>query len=136
MLMMMRMMIKMSDYKQVCVWASTEVPEEQEKDFAPFMLKNYGVRVKFLEVVYTAPDFKDGKPVEETGNRADCFFAIHMDDINKFAVPRLTMNPPVRWVEDVYGNGGGKLYPARIKKYCNWNEEAIAEAEGENEDET
>ena len=104
--------MSMTDYSQVCVWASTEVPKEQEEDFAPFMLKEYGVRVEFLEVVKTAPDFKDGKPVEGTGGRADCFFAIHTEDIGKFAVPRLTMDPPVRWVEDVYGNGGGKLYPA------------------------
>ena len=121
--------MSMTDYSQVCVWASTQVPKEQEKDFAPFMLKEYGVRVEFLEVVKTAPDFKDGKPVEGTGGRADCFFTIHTEDIGKFAVPRLTMDPPVRWVEDVYGNGGGKLYPARIKGYCKWNGEAIAEAE-------
>ena len=119
----------MTEYNQVCVWESTIVEKEQSKEFEDFMLNEYKIRVKFLEMIYTFPDYENGRPVDGTGGRADTFFLIHDEDIPKFAVPRLSMNPPVRWIEDVFGNGGGKLYPAQVKKYCKWNEEAIEEAE-------
>lgn len=122
------------NYTQVCVWQSCIVAKGEEKQFEEFMKNKFQVRVNFLEVVFTAPDMKDGHPVEETGGRSDVLFAIHSDDISKFAVKRFMFQDPIRWIEDVFGNGHGNLYPARIKNYCTWNEGAIKEAEEKNSD--
>ena len=83
-----------------------------------FFLEEMGVRVQYLEEVYTAPDMENGFPVEGTGGRCDCLFAVHGDDVAKFAIPRLQMG--IRWLEDVYGNGGGSLYPERVAEYQCW----------------
>jgi len=114
-----------SHYTQVCVWGSTTVGKGKEKAFEDFMLSEYKIRVKYLEEIKTAPDFKNGKPVEGTGGRNDVFFVIHEADIVKFAMKRFSMNPPVRWIEDVLGNerrrGDNSIYPARVDKYLTWD---------------
>ena len=111
-------------YSQVCVWGSTIVGAENAKAFVDFMKSEYKIRVKYLEEIKTNPDMKNGKAVKGTGGRNDVFFAIHSDDIVKFAITRLSMDPPVRWIEDVLGNEKRKekssLYPESVRKYLTW----------------
>jgi len=110
-------------FKQVCVWASTLVEKGKEKEFENFMKNEYKIRVRFIEVIETFPDRDKGKNVKGTGGRSDVFFYIHSDDIKKFAIPRLRMDPPVRWVEDVLDNlkdHGSPIYPERVTEYRSW----------------
>ena len=106
-------------FEQVCVWPGTLVGEDKIAEFEAFLLEKFGARVQYLEEVTTAPDLKNGFPVEGTGGRNDVLFAIHNEDIGKFAIPRMQFG--VRWVEDVYGNGGGALYPERVAEYQTWD---------------
>ena len=100
-------------FKQVCVMHGC-LPPEPIEEFAKIFQDKMGVRVQYLENILTNPDPDD----PSTGGRSDLFFAIHDDDIGKFAVPRLQLE--IRWIEDVYGNGGGHLYPERVKSYKTW----------------
>ena len=108
-------------FKQVCVWPGTLVGADSVGEFEAFMLRELGARVQYLEEVQTAPDLANGYPVEGTGGRNDVIFAVHSDDIGKFAIPRLAYG--IRWIEDVYGNGGGDLYPERVQGYMSWDTE-------------
>jgi hypothetical protein len=111
----------MTPFNQVCVWASTIVGTDNVESFEKFMLDEYKVRVKYMEEIKTAPDMDNGKIVKGTGDRNDVFFKIHTDDIPKFAVKRLSMDPPVRWIEDVLDNQRGQmLYPDRIQEMRTW----------------
>lgn len=94
-------------FVQVCVWPGTLVGADNVADFEKFILDELGTRVQYLEEVQTAPDMKNGFPVEGTGGRNDVLFAVHNDDVMKFAIPRFQYG--MRWLEDVYGNGGGDL---------------------------
>jgi hypothetical protein len=106
-------------FEQVCVWPGTLVGADSQAEFEAFVLAELGTRVQYLEEVATAPDYKNGFPVEGTGGRNDVLFAVHNDDIAKFAVPRFQYG--MRWLEDVYGNGSGNLYPERIAEYQTWD---------------
>ena len=114
-------------YSQVCVWPGTVVGEADIDMFVTSMQDIFGVRVQYLEEVKTFPDWKNGVLVEGTGGRNDLIFAVHEDDIGKFALPRLKVG--IRWVEDVMGtwNHSYVLYPERIKEYCSWKDEALEE---------
>ena len=112
-----------TDYQQVCIWPGTLVvetaemqnmtKEERIANFETFMKEEFGVRVKYLEEVKTNPDLKEGVPVPNTGGRNDLFFAVHDEDIGKFAVPRLRAG--IRWYEDVVSyNGHANLYPQEV----------------------
>lgn len=112
-----------TDYQQVCIWPGTLVVETAEMQnmtieeriasFETFMKEEFGVRVKYLEEVKTNPELKDGVPVPNTGGRNDLFFAVHNEDIGKFAVPRLRAG--IRWYEDVVSyNGHSYLYPQEV----------------------
>lgn len=107
------------NFKQVTVWPGTLLGDMSAKDFEDWVEKTLGTRVQYLETVVTAPDMEDGFPVEDTGGRHDVLFAVHNEDLGKFAVPRLSFG--MRWLEDVYGNGGGDLYPKRIVGYMCWD---------------
>lgn len=104
-------------YSQVCIWPGTIVIEENDNpiekiaDFENWLKQEFDVRGKYLEEVKTLPD-KTGP-----GGRNDLFFAVHNEDIGKFAVPRLRAG--IRWYEDVVSyNGHANLYPAEIlEKY-------------------
>jgi hypothetical protein len=106
-------------FTQVCVWPGTVVGAKQVAEFEQFFLEELGVRVQYLEEILTAPDYKNGYPVEGTGGRCDVLFAVADGDTGKFAIPRLGMG--IRWLEDVYGNDGGALYPARVSEYQCWS---------------
>ena len=106
------------EFQQVCVWPGTIVGTEKTAEFESWILQQFGARVQYLEEVKTAPDYQNGSPVEDTGGRNDVLFAIHNEDIGKFAIPRMQFG--IRWIEDVYGNGGGALYPERIAEYQCW----------------
>ena len=105
-------------FTQVCVWPGTIVGLDKVAEFESFMLDNFFARVQYLEEVTTALDMTNGFPVEDTGGRNDVLFAIHNDDIGKFAIPRMQFG--IRWIEDVYGNGC-TLYPERVAEYQTWN---------------
>lgn len=106
-------------FKQVCVWPGTVLPAEQVNEFVQWMADEFKTRVQFLESITTAPDRDElGYVVAGTGGRHDVFFAVHNDDVVKFAIPRLSLG--IRWIEDVFGNGNGDLYPARVAEYKCW----------------
>lgn len=108
-------------FSQVCVWPGTLMGDNTPEDFEKFMLENFNVRTQFLEVIFTYPDVENGKIVEETGERSDIFFAIHIEDIAKFAVPRLQYG--IRWIEDVLSNANYRMniYPERVFAYKTWD---------------
>jgi hypothetical protein len=111
------------DYTQVCVWPHTILGDNKPEDFENFIFDEFKVRCQFLEVIETEPDLDtNGDPVPETGGRSDLFFAIHKEDVGKFAVPRLTLQNPIRWIEDVLakGNYTSPIYPKRVFGYKSW----------------
>jgi hypothetical protein len=111
-------------FAQVCVWGSTTVGESNIDLFEKSMLEQHGIRVKYLEEIMTFPDRDaNGNNIEGTGGRSDVFFAIHEDDIPSFAVPRLSFDPPVRWIEDVLGNESLSIYPETVNNYTSWENE-------------
>ena len=108
------------NYNQVCVWPGTILPETHIEKFVNHFAEN-GYRVQHLETIKTGPDRdENGAPVEGTGGRSDVFFAIHDEDVMKFALPRFQMG--IRWVEDVLDNEseGFSLYPSRVSEYRTW----------------
>jgi hypothetical protein len=108
------------NYTQVCVWEACVVGVDKAKEFIEFMKDNFGVRVQYLEEIKTLPDTRNGVNIPETGDRNDLFFAVHCDDIGKFAIPRLTVG--IRWIEDVLAsdNYTSVLYPSRVFEYKCW----------------
>jgi hypothetical protein len=106
-------------FTQVCVWPGTIVGADMVEQFTQFFQEEMGVRVQYLEEIVTGPDWVDGQAVADTGGRNDCFFAVHSDDVGQFAVPRLSMG--IRWLEDMYSNRHGDLYPARVVEYMSWD---------------
>jgi len=110
------------EFGQVCVWPGTVVKTaraegDSVKDFEEHVRKEFGVRVMYLEEITTAPDIENGKPVEGTGGRNDLFFAVHNEDVEKFAVPRLSVG--IRWIGDVLSkeNYLSPIYPERVFEY-------------------
>jgi len=109
----------MSDYTQVCIWEGTLVGQEKVQEFEAFMKDEFGADVKYIEEIETNPDQdNNGNPVEGTGGRNDLLFYIKSDDISTFAIKRLAYG--IRWLEDVFGNGYGHLYPSRIEQLKTW----------------
>jgi len=108
-------------FKQVCVWPGTIVGKDKISLFEDFMKENFGVRIQYLEEIETNPDIESEKPVEGTGGRVDVFFAIHNDDIGRFAIKRLAFG--IRWIEDVLAscNHSKHLYPKRVEGYKCWD---------------
>lgn len=104
-------------HSQVCVWPGCVVGADDVDNFVAWIKDEFGVRVQYLEEVETLPN--DDGP----GGRNDLFFAVHEDDVGKFAVKRLAYG--IRWIEDVMSevNNGDKpceLYPERIGEYRTW----------------
>tara|TARA_B100000900_G_C20576198_1_gene715427 strand:- start:882 stop:1238 length:357 start_codon:yes stop_codon:yes gene_type:complete len=110
------------NYNQVCVWPGTILPETHIAKFVNHFKEN-GFRIQHLETLRTFPDHDDkGKLIEGTGGRSDVLFAIHDEDVMKFAIPRMQMG--IRWIEDVLDNeprvAEHSIYPERIKDYRTW----------------
>ena len=110
------------DYNQVCVWPGTILPETHIEKFVKHFEEN-GFRIQHLETLRTGPDLDStGKPIDGTGGRSDVLFAIHNDDVMKFAIPRMQMG--IRWIEDVLDNEARandySIYPARVQEYRTW----------------
>lgn len=103
-------------FSQVCVWPGTIVGEEHIEEFEKFMFNEFKSRIQYLEEIKTKPDIGD----PNTGGRNDVFFAVHDEDVGKFAVPRLIAG--IRWIEDVLDNQTAKnrIYPSRVKQYRTW----------------
>jgi len=107
-------------FSQVCVWPACLVKNEDtgqtEETFEKFMMVQFGIRVKYLEEIITLPDKGD----LESGGRNDLFFAVHQEDVGKFAVPRLMVG--IRWIEDVLEpcNYHNNIYPDRVFGYKSW----------------
>jgi len=113
-------------FNQVCIIHGLLLKDEDIKDFEEKIKEIFDTRIKFLETIVTKPDLKDGKLVKETGGRHDVFFAVHDDDVGKFAVPRMKFG--IRWIEDVLAewNYSSPIYPKRVFDYCTWNKEALS----------
>ena len=107
-------------FKQVCVWEGTVVGPSEIENFEKFIKDALKTRVQYLEEMITFPDQENGENVEGTGGRNDIFFAVHEEDVAKFAVPRFQYH--MRWVEDVLAKGNYKseIYPERVRGYCEW----------------
>jgi len=119
-----------SGFSQVCVWPATVVGgKKKQAEFVKWIESNFdGVRVQYLEEIKTLRD--DTGP----GGRNDLLFAVHQDDVAKFAIPRLQYG--IRWIEDVYGNKQGHLYDARIAEYKSWDAGSVdSEDDCQDEDE-
>jgi hypothetical protein len=109
-------------FTQVCVWPGTVLSPDDFGDFVDFFQKEFGTRVQYLKQINTRADLDtSGYPVPGTGDRNDLFFAVHDEDVVKFAAPRMGLG--VRWIEDVLSpiNGNTHLYPERVGEYCSWS---------------
>lgn len=108
--------IRKDEYTQVVVWPGTLVGQDKIKDFEEFLQKEMGVRVQYLEEIETNATVDE----EGSGGRNDVLFGVHREDLGKFAAPRFAYG--MRWLEDIYGNGSGYLYPERVAMYRCWKE--------------
>ena len=113
---------RLPNYTQVCVFPALLVDENKiQEEFIDQFKEVFDTRVQYLETILTKPDSDDQSGT--TGGRSDVFFAVHKDDIEKFAVKRLQYG--IRWIEDVLSNVNGyhlnPLYPEYVKGYKSWN---------------
>jgi hypothetical protein len=107
-------------FSQVCVWPGTVVQPNEVDLLVDYFKDQMDCRVQYLETIVTAPDRNNrGGTISNTGGRHDVLIAVHNDDVSKFAVPRLMLG--IRWLEDIYGNDHGNLYPARVVDYMSWD---------------
>ena len=106
-------------FKQVCVWPGCIVKPDEISQVEELFLNEFDVRIQYLETVVTKPDIGEfGYLVEGTGGRHDILFAVHDEDVSKFAVSRLLVG--IRWIDDVYGSEGSNIYPRRVAGYKSW----------------
>jgi len=111
-------------FTQVCIWPGTVVGSDYIDKFVAVMAAEFdGVRVQYLEEIKTKPDKLRGVMVADTGGRTDVFFAVHEDDLQKFAIPRLKAG--IRWFEDVISNERSQspdysIYPDYVMHYWSW----------------
>lgn len=111
---------RLPNYTQVCVIPDFIVDEDKIQEFTDQFEEIFDTRVQYLETITTKPDLVDP---ENTGGRLDVFFAVHQDDIAKFAVRRLQFG--IRWIEDVLSKANGyhlnPIYPEYVEGYKSWN---------------
>ena len=113
-------------FSQVVVWPGVIIGPDKIDEFVAFCADAFaGARVQYIREVYTKPDLNEfGRDEPGTGGRCDVLFGIHEDDIGKFSVARLGYE--MRWLDDVYGNGGGHLYPADVRELLCWTDESTS----------
>jgi hypothetical protein len=124
--------VKLKDgFNQVCVWPGTIIEKDQIEDLEKEMIRICNTKIQYLETIKTTPDTdRDGFEVAGTGGRIDVFFAVHKDDVGKFALPKLEMG--IRWLEDVLAKGNYRcpIYPDHVYNYVSWLVEDIDFPEG------
>lgn len=106
-------------FTQVVVWEGCSLKDSEIPEFEDFVKSLGAAGVQFLEVVLTLPDLGHDGAVPGTGGRSDILFAITQEGMNKFAIARLQYG--MRWLDDVYGNNNGHIYPERIQEYRSWD---------------
>lgn len=123
---------RLPNYTQVCVFPGLLVDENKIQEFTDQFKEVFDTRVQYLETILTKPDLDDP---ENTGGRSDVFFAVHQEDIGKFAVKRLQYG--IRWIEDAMSNVNGyhlnPLYPEYAEGYKSWNADSNDNDEGEDD---
>ena len=97
----------MSDFNQKVIWCGTVVGEDKVREFVAWIKDEFDCRAEYVCEYETLADLEPG-----SGGRNDLMFAIHNDDVAKFAVPRLQFE--MRWWEDCLDNFG-KIIPPSIK---------------------
>jgi len=111
------------EYSQVCLWPACTLEGGDPQLFVDQMKEHFGVRIYYLEEITTLPSKdENGNVIPNTGGRTDLIFAVHNEDVGKFAVPRLQVG--IRWIEDVLSPINmqeGMLWPERIRGYCTWD---------------
>jgi hypothetical protein len=114
-------------FNQVCVWPGVTLGNLENgfspQEFEQVLAEEFeGVRVHYLETIFTLLDKNElGEEIPNTGGRSDIFFAVHDEDIMKFAILRLQAG--IRWIEDAVSeinNPNGIVYPERVLEYKNW----------------
>lgn len=89
------------------MWHGTTMGDSTPADFEQFILDELGARAQFIGVYETLPT-----PSEpDSGGRSDLVFAVHEDDIPKFAPRRFMYD--MRWVDDVLDNEKIRMRDAR-----------------------
>lgn len=103
-------------FSQVCIWPATTLGNGSPDDFEKFILDEFATRAQFLEIITTS---SGGVPGD--GGRTDLFFAVHGNDIPKFATKRLAYG--IRWIEDALAplNYRHRIYPDRVREYKTWD---------------
>lgn len=104
-------------FTQVCIWPGTTMGDNTPEDFVAWF-KQFDFRIQYLEEITTKPDVRNGRVVEGTGGRIDQVFAIHDDDIGRFAVWRLPFG--IRWIDDALPQD--PIYPERFEQYKSWED--------------
>ncbi len=99
----------MENYNQICVWQGCSLGDTTIEEFESSMVEMFNVRVTFLEEIETVPT-EDGP-----GGRLDILFKIHKDDIDHFAIPRLTVG--IKWWGNVLDNSGEEYCSEITDKY-------------------
>jgi len=109
-------------FTQVCVWEATLVGKKNIAEFEQYLLDETGARVQYLEEITTTAGLGG------EGGRNDVLFAVHDEDVNKFAVPRLGFG--IRWLEDAWPRNSA-IYPDRVAEYKCWSTSDGSEGEDE-----
>lgn len=124
-------------FSQAVIWPGATCPASSESDFVDFIAEQFnGARAQFIGCFLTKPDIGDGCPVPGTGGRSDLVFAIHEDDMGKFAAQRFGYG--MRWVDDVLANetdrGDVSIYVREIHDLKSWTEPTTVEVDEYRED--
>jgi hypothetical protein len=75
-----------SKYKRIAIWPGVFIgnDEKQIQEFENWALKEWGVKVKYLEDVLTFDKDVFGDPIEGKAGRNDLLFSVYEDDLEKF----------------------------------------------------
>lgn len=111
------------EFSQVCIWPGCILKDASESLEFETWMKTEGIRIKYLETIITKPDVdSNGESVKDTGGRHDVLFAVHNQDIPKFALFKFQYG--MRYIEDAMSNlnnyQDNPIYPNRLKYYKTW----------------